>query len=59
MEQGDMEPAASSDKNRIQELEREIAEIKRRWPPHSVPSSLLRRLDEMEDELAREKKEDR
>jgi hypothetical protein len=57
MEQGDMDSLASNDKDRILALEQEIAEIKRRWPPHSVPSSLLRRLDELEDELARAKKE--
>ena len=52
-----MESAAGSDSARIVALEREIAEIKRRWPPHSVPPQLLRRLDELEDELERAKKE--
>lgn len=52
-----MDSLASNDRDRILALEQEIDEIKRRWPPHSVPSSLLRRLDELEDELARAKKE--
>ena len=45
------------DNPKIIALEREIFEIKRRWPPHSVPPQLLRRLDELEDELERAKKE--
>ena len=45
------------DNPKVIALEREIAEIKRRWPPHSVPSQLLRRLDELEGELERVKKE--
>jgi len=47
----------SDNRDRILELEREIAEIKRRWPPHSVPPQLLRRLDDLEDELEQAKKE--
>ena len=47
----------SDDDDTILALEREIAEIKRRWPPHSVPPQLLRRLDELEDELEQAKKE--
>jgi hypothetical protein len=47
----------SNDDSRVLALEREIAEIKDRWPPHSVPPQLLRRLDELEDELERAKKE--
>jgi hypothetical protein len=52
-----MQSAVSSEKARIDALEREIAEIKSRWPPHSVPPQLLRRLDELEGELERAKKE--
>jgi hypothetical protein len=52
-----VESAVSNDKDRILALEREIAEIKCRWPPHSAPPQLLRRLDELEDELERAKKE--
>ena len=45
------------DDQKIIALEREIAEIKRRWPPHSAPPQLLRRLDELEGELEQAKKE--
>ena len=38
---------------RIQELEREIADLKARWPKHSVPPAMLMRLEEMEEELER------
>ncbi len=39
---------------RIQELEEKIADLKKRWPPHSVPAALLQELDDLEDELAKE-----
>lgn len=39
---------------RIEELEKQIAELKRRWPAHSVPPSMLEQLDELEAELAGE-----
>jgi hypothetical protein len=38
---------------RIQELEREIADLKARWPKHSVPPAMLMRLEELEEELGR------
>jgi hypothetical protein len=37
---------------RIQELEEKIAELKKRWPAHSVPPALMRELDDLEEELA-------
>ncbi|MDH7472807.1 MAG: histidine kinase [Anaerolineae bacterium] len=37
--------------NRAQELEREIEELKSRWPAHSVPPAMLQRLEELEEEL--------
>jgi hypothetical protein len=37
--------------DRIEELEEQIAALKRQWPAHSVPPSLLQRLDDLEDEL--------
>jgi hypothetical protein len=40
---------------RIEELERQIAELKRRWPAHSVPPAMLQQLDELEEELERER----
>ena len=36
-----------------QELEREIADLKARWPQHSVPPAMLMRLEELEEELER------
>ena len=41
---------------RIEELEKQIAELKRRWPAHSVPPTMLQQLDELEEELERELK---
>ncbi len=37
----------------IRELERELADLERRMPAHSAKPSLLLRLEEIEDELAR------
>ena len=41
---------------RIEELERQIVKLKNRWPAHSVPPTMLQRLDELEEELERERK---
>jgi len=41
---------------RIEELEKQIAELKRQWPAHSVPPTMFRQLDELEEELERERK---
>jgi len=40
---------------RIEELEKQIAELKSRWPAHSVPPTMLQQLDELEEELERER----
>jgi len=37
---------------RIQELEKKIADLKKRWPAHSVPPAMMQELDELEEELA-------
>ena len=42
--------------NRIKELEEKIADLKKRWPAHSVPPALLQELDDLEDALAAELK---
>ena len=39
----------------IEELEREIEEIKKRIPPHSVKYDVIQLLEEKEEELARKK----
>lgn len=36
---------------RMEELEKLIAELKSRWPAHSVPPTMLQQLDDLEDEL--------
>jgi hypothetical protein len=41
---------------RIRELEKEIAKLKGQFPKHSIPPAMLERLDELEEELARERK---
>ena len=40
---------------RIQELEKKIAEMRSRIPPHSVPPRMLEEIEELELELERER----
>lgn len=40
------------DKERIAELEKEIAALEARLPKHSVPPAMLIELEDLEDELA-------
>ena len=35
----------------VAEIEGAIAELKRRWPAHSVPVTMIERLEALEDEL--------
>lgn len=42
--------------DRVRELERQIEELKSRWPAHSVPPAMVQRLEELEEELERELK---
>jgi hypothetical protein len=39
------------DEKRIKELEAQIADLKKRWPAHSVSPAMLMQLDELEEEL--------
>ncbi len=39
---------------RIRELQQQIADLKKQWPAHSVPASMMQRLDELEEELENE-----
>ena len=39
------------DTDKIKELEEKIADLKARWPAHSVPPSMWQQLEELEDEL--------
>jgi len=38
-------------KDKANEIERKIAELKARWPAHSVPPVMWQELEELEDEL--------
>ncbi|MBN2043882.1 MAG: hypothetical protein JW757_02580 [Anaerolineales bacterium] len=40
--------------SRIKELERKIEELKKRFPAHSIPPSLMAELDELEEQLEAE-----
>lgn len=44
--------AAVKEEERVKEIEAQIADLKKRWPAHSVPANMLMQLDELEDELA-------
>jgi len=50
---------APANAEKIKELEEKIAELKRRWPAHSVKLEMVRELEELEEELAREKRHPR
>jgi hypothetical protein len=41
---------------KIREIEEKIADLKARWPAHSVPPSMWQQLEELEDELEKAKK---
>lgn len=40
----------------IKEIEEKIAELKARWPAHSVPSTMWREMEDLEEELEKAKK---
>jgi hypothetical protein len=44
-------------KERVKELEEKLADLKARWPAHSVPVSMRQELEELEEELDKVKKE--
>ncbi len=41
--------------DRVREIEQKIAELKARWPAHSVPPRLWEELEDLESELAEAK----
>ncbi len=45
-------------KEKVSEIEEKIADLKARWPAHSVPLSMWQQLEELEDELEEAKKEE-
>lgn len=42
---------------RVREIEDKIADLKARWPAHSVPPLMWQQLEELEEELERAQKE--
>jgi hypothetical protein len=43
--------------DKIKEIEAKIADLKARWPPHSVPPSLWQELEDLEAELETARKD--
>jgi hypothetical protein len=43
-----------STKERILQIQRQIEDLKKRWPAHSVPPAMMQELDDLEAELAQE-----
>jgi hypothetical protein len=43
--------------DRIKELEEKLADLKSRWPAHSVPPSMWQQMEELEEELEKAKRE--
>ena len=44
------------DKEIVKSIEEEIAELKSRWPAHSVPPHMWQQLEELEEKLEKAKK---
>jgi hypothetical protein len=44
------------DTEKVKEIEEKIADLKARWPAHSVPPSMWQQLEELEDELEKAQK---
>ena len=43
-------------KDKVREIEDKIADLKARWPAHSVPLSMWQQLEELEEELEEAKR---
>jgi len=41
----------------IKEIKEEIADLKAKWPAHSVPPSMWQKLEELEEKLEQAKRE--
>ncbi len=57
METGKIEntdPQREASKERVRELQAKIADLRKRWPAHSIPPAMLQQLDDLEDELKNE-----
>jgi hypothetical protein len=42
--------------DKVREIEDKIADLKTRWPAHSVPPSMWQQLEELEEELEKAKR---
>ena len=45
--------------DKVREIETKIADLKARWPAHSVPISMWQELEELEEELEKAKEAER
>ena len=45
------------DNDRIREIEEQIADLKARWPAHSVPPHMWQQLEELEEKLEQARRE--
>jgi len=43
--------------DKVKEIEERIADLKARWPAHSVHPSMVQELEDLEDELEKAKKD--
>jgi hypothetical protein len=46
------------DKDKVREIEEKIADLKARWPAHSVPPRMWMELEELEEELEKAQREE-
>ncbi|HEY42207.1 MAG TPA: histidine kinase [Dehalococcoidia bacterium] len=46
-------------REQIEQLEREIADLKARWPAHSVKPAMWQRLEELEEALEKVRNEEK
>jgi hypothetical protein len=46
------------DSERVKEIEEAIAELKSRWPAHSVPPHMWQQLEDLEEQLEKAKREE-
>ncbi len=44
-------PVWTNREAQIEDVQLQIADLKRRWPAHSVPPAMIEQLDELEEEL--------
>jgi hypothetical protein len=44
-------PVWTNRETQIEDVQRQIADLKGRWPAHSVPPAMIQQLDELEEEL--------